>query len=124
MAAIKGIVPQTAPPAADSPGPFSFGDGKRVTRILTAAGFTVIAIAPFDASVPFGVGATRDAAVDSAVELTFESGPLSRSLVDQPEIIRALANSAVRAAFARLPGEQSVTINGATWIVTARNPAR
>lgn len=123
MGAINGIVPPTAPPDPEAPGPFSFGDPARVARILTAAGFTDIAIAPFDACVPFGEGATRDAAIDDAVKMTFEVGPLSRALVDQPDDIRARASAAVRAAFAGRAGERSVMINGATWIVTARNPA-
>ena len=123
MAAIKGIVPPTAPPDPEAPGPFSFGDEGRVARILTAAGFTDIAFAPFDASVPFGEGATRDAAIDDAVKMTFEVGPLSRALADRPDDIRARASAAVRAAFAGLPGERSVMIDGAAWIVTARNPA-
>ena len=66
--AIKGIVSPTAPPDPEAPGPFSFGDRGRVARILTAAGFTDIAIAPFDASIPFGEGGTRDAAIDDAVK--------------------------------------------------------
>ncbi|SDC03709.1 Methyltransferase domain-containing protein [Bradyrhizobium brasilense] len=123
MGAIKGIVPPTASPGPEAPGPFSFGDPGRVTRILTAAGFTDIAIAPFDASLPFGEGATRDEAIDEAVKMTFEVGPLSRALADQPNDIRARASAAVRAAFADRPGERSVMINSATWIVTARNPA-
>ncbi|MCK1651974.1 methyltransferase domain-containing protein [Bradyrhizobium sp. 149] len=122
MDAIKGIVPPTAPDP-EAPGPFSFGDRGRVGRILTAAGFTNIAIAPFDASVPFGEGATRDAAIDDAVKMTFEVGPLSRVLADQPDDIRARASAAVRAAFAGRAGERSVMIDRATWIVTARNPA-
>ena len=94
-----------------------------MAHILTTAGFTDIAIAPFDASVPFGEGASRDAAIDEAVKMTFEVGPLSRVLADQPDDIRARALAAVRAAFACCPGERSVMIGGATWIVTARNPA-
>jgi SAM-dependent methyltransferase len=123
MGAIKGIVPPAAPPDPDAPGPFAFGDPGRVTRILTAAGFTDIAIAPFDASVPFGAGATRDAAIDDAVKMAIEVGPLSRALANQPDEIRARASAAVRLAFAERPGERSVMIGGATWIVTARNPA-
>ncbi|WP_176090997.1 class I SAM-dependent methyltransferase [Burkholderia ambifaria] len=123
MGAIKGIVPPTAPPDPEAPGPFSFGDRGRVARILTAAGFTDIAIAPFDASIPFGEGETRDAAIDDAVEMTLEVGPLSHVLADQPDDIRARASAAVRAAFAGLPGERSVMIDGAAWIVTARNSA-
>lgn len=123
MGALMGIVPPSALPDPKAPGPFSFGDRERVARILTAAGFTDIAIAPFDASVPFGEGETRDAAIDDAVKMTLEVGPLSRALADQPDDIRARASAAVRAAFASLPGERSVMINGAVWIVTARNPA-
>jgi SAM-dependent methyltransferase len=122
MGAIKGLVPPTAPRDPEAPGPFSFGDRERVARILTAAGFTDIAIAPFDASIPFGEGETRDAAIDDAVKLAFEVGPLSRALADQPDDIRARASGAVRAAFAGLPGERSVMIDGAAWIVMARNP--
>jgi SAM-dependent methyltransferase len=122
MDAIKGIVPPPAPPDPEAPGPFSFGDRGRVARILTAAGFTDIAIAPFDASVPFGQGGTRDAAIDDAVKMAFEGGPLSRALADQPDDIRARASAAVRAAFAGLPCERSVMIDGAAWIVMARNP--
>ena len=123
MAAIKGIVPPTAPPDPEAPGPFSFADRERVARILTAAGFTDVAIEPFDASIPFGEGGTRDAAIDDAVEMAFEVGPLSRALADQPDDIRARASAAVRAAFAGRPGERSVMVDGAAWIVMARNPA-
>ncbi|KPH06629.1 class I SAM-dependent methyltransferase (plasmid) [Rhizobium acidisoli] len=123
MGAIKGIVPPTAPPDSEAPGPFSLGDPGRVARILTAAGFIDIAIAPFDASIPFGEGGTRDAAIDDAVEMTLEVGPLSRALAGQPDGIRARASAAVRAAFAGCPGERSVMIDAAAWIVTARNPA-
>lgn len=68
VGAIKGIVPPTPPAAPEAPGPFSFGDRGRVASILTKAGFTDVAIAPFDASVPFGDGATRDAALDDALQ--------------------------------------------------------
>ncbi len=123
MGATKGILPAMMPPDPETPGAFSFGDEGRVARILTGAGFTDIAIAPFDTAIPFGKGETRDAALDDAVNMTLEVGPLSRALADQPDDIRARASAAVRAAFAGCPGERSVMINGATWIVTARNPA-
>ncbi|OEZ92217.1 aklanonic acid methyltransferase DnrC [Janthinobacterium sp. HH107] len=123
MGAIQGIVALTAPPDPEAPGPFSFGERDRVTRILTAAGFTDITVAPFDASVPFGEGGTRDAAIDDAVKMALEVGPLSRVLAAQPDEIRARAAVAVRTVFAGRPGERSVMIDGAAWIVTARNPA-
>jgi len=122
MGAIKGIVPPITPPAPEAPGPFSFGDRGRVERILTAAGFTDVTITPFDASIPFGEGRTRDAAIDDAVKMAFEGGPLSLVLADQSDDIRARASAAVRAAFEGLPGELSLMIEGAAWIVMARNP--
>lgn len=122
LEAIRDIVPLPAPPEPEAPGPFSFADPDRVTRILTAAGFADIAIAPFDRSIPFGQGATREAAIDDALEMAFEVGPLSRVLADQTEDIRARASAAVRAAYAARPGQHSVMIDGAAWIVTARNP--
>ncbi len=123
VGAMKGIVPPTPPTAPEAPGPFSFGDQGRVARILTAAGFIHVTIEPFDAAIPFGKGETRDAALDDAVNMTLEVGPLSRVLADQPGDIRDRASVAVRAALSGCPGERSVMINGATWIVTARNPA-
>jgi len=123
MSALKGIVPPNALPDPEAPGPFSFGDRGRVARTLTVAGFTDIAIAPFDACVPFGEGETRDAAIDDAVKMTLEVGPLSRALAGQPDDIRARASAAVHAAFAGFRGERSLMINGAAWIVKARNPA-
>jgi SAM-dependent methyltransferase len=124
MAALKGILAPSAQPDAEAPGPFSFGDRGRVVRILTAAGFTDIVVTPFDASVPFGEGGTRDAAIDDAVRMALEVGPLARVLAEQPDDIRARASAATRAAFAGLPGERSVMISGAAWIVMARNQAR
>ncbi|WP_372027370.1 class I SAM-dependent methyltransferase [Tistrella mobilis] len=121
--AIKSIVPPMPPPDPEASGPFSFGDRLRVERILTAAGFTDIAIAPFDAVQPFGEGATRDAAIDDAVKITFEVSPIARVLEHQPDDVRTRASAAVRAAFTRCPGDKSVMINSAAWIVTARNPA-
>jgi SAM-dependent methyltransferase len=120
MAAIRDIV-QPAPSDPDAPGPFAFGDRQRLADILAAAGFTAIDIAPFDTTLSYGRGATREAAIDDALDMAFQVGPLSRALADQPDAVRASASDAVRAAFAGRPGETSVLIDGAAWIVTARN---
>lgn len=93
IGAMKSILPPMTPPHPEAPGAFSFGDQ------------------------------ARDAALDEAVAMTLEVGPLARALADQTDDIRARAAAAIRAAFAGCPGERSVMINGATWIVTARNPA-
>jgi SAM-dependent methyltransferase len=119
MAAIRDLV---APPAADplAPWPFAFADPARIEAILSAAGFGDIAVAPFDATIPYGEGATRDAAIDDALNLALAVGPLSRALAGQGDDICDKAAAAVRAAFAQQPGETSILIDGAAWIVTAR----
>ena len=122
MGAIKGMIPPPPPPQPEAPGPFSFGDAARVERILAEAGFSRISVLPFDHDIPFGQGEDREAALNDAVAMAFEVGPLSRALADQPQDLRARAAIEVRKAFARRPGETSVMIDGAAWIVTARNP--
>lgn len=122
MTAIRDLVPPiTADPNA--PGPFAFGDRNRLESILSDAGFVNIDIAPFDSAISYGQGDTRDAAIDDALDMAFAVGPLSRALADQPEDVRSQAAKAVRAAFAHRPGETSIQLDGAVWIVTARNPA-
>lgn len=120
IAAIRDIV-APAPADPDAPGPFAFGDRQRLADILAAAGFAAIDIAPFDTTISYGRGATREDAVDDALDMAFQVGPLSRALADQPEELRAEAAIAVRAAFAKQPGVRSVLIDGAAWIVTAQN---
>lgn len=120
MAAIRDIV-QPAPADPDAPGPFAFGDRQKVAHILSAAGFTAIEIASFDTSISYGRGATREDAINDALDMSFQVGPLARALADRSDDIRAKSAAAVRAAFAKRPGETSVQIDGAAWIVTARN---
>lgn len=122
MGAIRDLVPPSPPPSPDAPGPFSFGDRARVEDILSAAGFVDCGMRAFDRTINFGLGENREAAVADAVHMAFEVGPLSRALADQPDAIREPAVKAVHAAFSIRPGERSVEIDGAAWIVTARNP--
>jgi SAM-dependent methyltransferase len=120
MAAIRDIV-EPVPTDPTAPGPFAFGNRQRLADILAAAGFTAIDIAPLDTTISYGRGSTREEAVDDALDMAFQVGPLARALADQPADIREKASVAVREAFAKRPGATSVLIDGAAWIVTARN---
>lgn len=119
MAAVRDLVPPPPPPDPEAPGPFSFGDGSRVERILREAGYVDIEIKPFDHPILFGEGATADAAVDDAVDLALQVGPLSRLLADHAGDVRRQALAAVRLAFRRKVAAQGVLLDGAAWIVTA-----
>jgi len=99
----------------DAPGPFSFADQARVRDILGRAGFVEIAITARDEKVGSGdLGAML--AVCSRV------GALGKILRENPGL-RAAALPAVRDALAAHDGPDGVTLNAATWIVTASAPA-
>ncbi len=123
MKAIAPIVGAPAPSPPEAPGPFSFGDKARVERILREAGFVDIAFAAIDHPITFGEGETRQAAVEDAVDLAFQVGPLTRALADQPDAVRQQAIPLVREAFAAKAEGEAVVIAGAGWVVTARNPS-
>lgn len=122
MGALKTVLAELPPPPpADAPGPFSFGDRNRVEAILQHAGFADIALEPFDHEITFGEGETPEAAIEDAVQMAFDVGPLSRALANESEDTICKASAAAREAFARKARSSSVVIDGAAWIVSARN---
>ena len=78
QAAYKHVpkLPQLGP---DDPGPFSFASEARVTRILSEAGFSNIAMERCDLSLDTAVGGGLEAAVEAALEI----GPTARALAEQ-----------------------------------------
>ena len=54
LAAARPLLPPMAPPDPLAPGPFAFADPERVRGLLAAAGFTAIAIQPFDTRIGGG----------------------------------------------------------------------
>lgn len=123
MKAVAPIVGPPAPPSPEAPGPFSFGDRTRVERILGEAGFIDVDFTPIDHPIVFGEGETRQAAIEDAVDLAFQVGPLTRALADQPDAVRQQAMPLVREAFSAKAVGEAVVIEGAGWVVTARNSA-
>ncbi|WP_127079260.1 class I SAM-dependent methyltransferase [Rhodomicrobium lacus] len=118
--AVKGLIPPAPPAEPDAPGPFSFGNPARVTSILSGAGFSHVVLEPFGCRMLYGVGETRDAAIEDAVEQAFETGPFSRVLGELRGEVLEQARRAVRAAFADRAKNGGVFIEGNAWIVTAR----
>src|SRR5262249_24750781 len=54
FAAVATVLAPPPPPPPDAPGPFAFGDAKRVRKILGDAGFEQIEIAPHDREISLG----------------------------------------------------------------------
>jgi SAM-dependent methyltransferase len=105
------------PPAPDAPGPFSFADPERVTRILEQAGFTGIELESVEEPLAVAGGADLDTAVEFLIEAV---GPTSAVLREADPALRPVVAAAVREALLPFATPTGVRIPAAAWIVTAR----
>ena len=85
-------------------------------RILGAAGFSEVAMEPVDLALDVAIGGGLEAAVRSATEI----GPAARALADQPPDVIAAATQSIREALTPYVNGQTVPLDGAIWIVTAK----
>lgn len=113
--AVYEHAPRLPKPVPEEPGPFSFGDPARVTRILTSAGFTAPTFTPLDIQMDLG-GSLEEAAAQAT-----EMGPAKRALTDLPEEVRAKAVDSVRRAIEPHVSANGVRLAGAVWLVAAQS---
>lgn len=113
---VRGLVPPQPKTKPDDPGPFAFASQERVTRILSEAGFTQVALEPLDFTLDLATGRGLDAAVETAMEM----GPTGRALADQPPEVLAAVAAKLRDTFAPLQTGPSVMLGAAVWIVVAQ----
>lgn len=106
-------VPPLPKPEPEEPGPFSFADRERVTRILTAAGFTPPRFEALAIEMELG-GSLEDAAMEAG-----NRGPTKRALENQPEDVRAAAIASIREALAPHATATGVRLPGSVWLVGA-----
>jgi len=117
--AVYEHTPRLPRPDPEEPGPFAFSDTSRVTRILTAAGFTEPSFTPLDVQMDLAAGGTlEDAVIQSSA-----MGPAKRALADQPEDIRAAAIESIRRALTPYGSGAGVNLPGAIWLVAADRSA-
>ncbi|MEQ1890430.1 MAG: methyltransferase domain-containing protein [Alphaproteobacteria bacterium] len=116
MIAAKHVT-MPAPLGPEDPGPFSFGDPARVTRILESAGFNNVKLEPQDLQIIIGEG--RDLA--GAVDFLLGVGPIRMILAEQTPDVREKVRSEIWEAMGTDFGAQGLCMGSATWIVTARN---
>lgn len=110
-------VSMPAPLGPGDPGPFSFGDPARVTRILEGAGFKNVKLEPQD--LPITIGAGRD--LNGAVDFLLGVGPIRSILAEQTPELREKVSKEIKQAMAADFGAQGLRLGSATWIVTATN---
>ncbi len=106
-------VPRLPKPDPEDPGPYSFADTARVTRILIAAGFAAPRFTPVDVALDFAAGQ----GFDNAVRLALSVGATSRAIQDQPEDVRAKVAASVRKALSPYLKSGTVALAGAIWMV-------
>jgi ubiquinone/menaquinone biosynthesis C-methylase UbiE len=116
LQAVYRHVPKMPQMGPEDPGPFSFASEARVNRILTAAGFSEVAMEPCNLALDIAVGGGPDAAVKGALEI----GPAARALAEQPPEVVAAAAQSIREALTPHVKGQTVPLDAAIWIVTAK----
>jgi SAM-dependent methyltransferase len=116
LQAVYRHVPKMPPVGPEDPGPFAFASQERVTRILTAAGFSDVAMEPCKVSLDVAVGRGLDAAVQGGLQI----GPAARALAEQPPEVVAAATNSIREALTPYVKGQTVPLDGSIWIVTAK----
>ncbi len=103
------------PPGPEDPGPMSFGDPERVTRILTASGFSNIEINSFD--TPFTIGRNLDEAVAFLTQMGPASGAIAQSGAN--DMVKSTIVTDLCEALAPYDIGSGVAMDAATWVVTA-----
>lgn len=116
LQAVYRHVPKMPPVGPEDPGPFAFASQERVKRILGAAGFSGVTMEPCDLALDIALGRGLDAAVQGALQI----GPAARAITDQPPDIVAAATRSMREVLAPHAKGQTVPLDAAIWIVTAK----
>jgi SAM-dependent methyltransferase len=111
LAAALPHLPPLPPPVPGAPGPFAFANPDRIRDILGRAGFSAVAVTPFDTKA--GVGD-----LDQTVTIFLRSGPVGAALREHPDK-REIVAHAVRTALAPHQTAAGVQLDTAAWIVTA-----
>ncbi len=115
LAAAAPHLPESPPTDPTAPGPFAFADPARVTRILTAAGWSAPRLTPVDLLLDLAAGG----GLDSAVAQMKQIGAAARALREQPPEVVQAALDAVRAALRPHVDGAAVRLRGGIWLVSA-----
>ncbi len=114
LEAARSLLPPASPSDPTAPGPFAFADPGRVRSILTAAGFSRVAIDSFDTSI-------GGADLAQTVDLALRIGPLGATLREQPDLLPSVVG-AVSEALGRYQTPTGVYLPAAVWVVSAQRP--
>jgi len=115
QAARKAAQMDLPPADPHAPGPFAFGDGDRLKRLLEAGGFRDVRLEGFEA--PMYLGSSPRSAAEGVTRI----GPASRIALDAgPERRQAILDEIEAALRPHAAHDGAVRLPGRTWIVTAK----
>ena len=110
-------LPPPEPPVPNAPGPFAFADPVRLESILADAGFSEIALQPFNTTLRISEAATLAEAVRELTRI----GPMGRLLQDQSEATLDKVYPALETALQPYFRKGALELDSAIWLVTASN---
>jgi SAM-dependent methyltransferase len=117
LAAVATAVAADPPTPPNQPDPFSLGDDNHVRSILNGAGFVDVVCEAVDYALALG------ADLDSATDFVINAGSAARTLASLNDQQRTQARAVIRQALAQHQNSMGVSLQAATWIVRAANPA-
>ncbi len=115
MATVEDLLPDSEPMDPTAPGPFAFADAERLQTILQHAGWQDVSIDPLPWAMKIGNN------LEQAANFVTRIGPLSRAIRELSEETQAAVSARLRAALQPLEGEYGISLQAASWLVTARN---
>jgi len=110
-------LPPPERPVPNAPGPFAFADPVRLESILADAGFSDIALQPFNTTLRISEAGTLAEAVQELTRI----GPMGRLLQDQPQAALNKVFAALETALLPYFREGALELDSAIWLVTAKN---
>jgi SAM-dependent methyltransferase len=117
LAAVGTVLAVEPPTPPNQPDPFSLGDDKHLRSILDGAGFVDAVCEAVDYALVLGTD------LDSATDFVINAGPAARALASVNDEQRRHARAVIRQALAQHQNSIGVSLQAATWIVRAANPA-
>jgi len=91
LQAVRSLIELSPPSPGGTPGPFAFADPKRVLEILNEAGFSNATAKPIECELILGhasnLNRPNQSAVDDALILVLESGPIAALLRNADEAL-------------------------------------
>lgn len=115
MYAVSRHLPPRPKPDPNAPGMFAFADPKRVSEVLTAAGWAPPRLDKLDLDLDIAAGRGLEEAVVQSTQI----GAVNSWLRGQPAEVVAAAIASVREALAAHLDGASVRLPGAMWLVSS-----